>query len=64
MSEWIKSKDRLPECDKIIGFYYHKIFHIGYYTDTFVWQSYIDGYNCVFDVEFWFELPEVKDLDK
>ena len=65
MSEWIKSKDRLPEPNKVIGFYFDEIFHIGNYyyqseyTKAHLWQSYIDGYNCIEDVELWYEFPEI-----
>jgi hypothetical protein len=66
MNEWIKSKDKLPEPHKIVGFYYDDNYHIGTYcnqseyTKAHLWQSYIDYYNCIEDVEFWFELPNIE----
>lgn len=64
MSEWKKSEDELPNTNEMVCFWYDKQYHIGYYierskhTSEDLWQSHIDGYNCICDVEYWTELPK------
>lgn len=64
-NRWISIEDELPEPEKIVLFFYNNEFHVGYfigkskYNGEFLWQSFIDGYNCVSDVKFWFSLPEM-----
>ena len=64
-SEWISVKNRLPETDQNVLFFYDDKIHIGVFYgksekhNGILWQSYIDGYNCIQDSEFWIPLPEI-----
>lgn len=59
--EWIKSKDNLPPTNLDVIFYEDNRYHIGHFYGTTdgkfpgreLWQSYIDSYNCMENVEYW-----------
>ncbi len=62
--EWISVKDKLPSPQEMVVFFYDDQFHIGYfisksqYHEEYLWQSHIDGYNCVHDITHWMPLPK------
>lgn len=62
--EWIKSQKQLPKPHEIVAFIYNNEVHIGYFLQKskhseYLWQSHIDGYNCVVNVSLWMPLPPI-----
>lgn len=62
--ELISVKDRLPEENIDLVFFYDNRYHIGYFigksefNHELLWQSYVSSYNCIRDIEYWMPLPK------